>query len=856
MTPIDSRRKRTFEQFRDSQEDAVVQGREQPQPTQQPEQPEQPAGQAPAGIRGYLSRTLAWGKKMYNWATSKYVANVVIEMPEEGRIEEQNNKRRFVVPGAWPATPSPVRRLTPRQQTPRPIEPASPSPAPRPAPRPAAIEIQPVQEVAISLEITTAPVTEVTPVAAVEGSRPDPEAVVTEKKVTRERQPRRKQGRGEHQGSLTATLATISPEIPRMSRPEGKPVGILRKTLAARAMQQQLQQQQQQYQSRASRRVHFGEENQILQYCKPFPTKIKYYDIGGICGEAPSPFNRSTFQQIRSSDEFMPSPARSDISTPDKRPNLPATLSPTYKNQAVSEYVSITTTINAKKTRTSSENKMNTSNENKTRTSSENKTNTSNENKTNTSYENKTTTSNENKTSTSYENKTNTNSENKTNTSYENKTNTNSENKTNTSYENKTSSNENKTNTSYETKTNTSNEVKNKNHEHYDTDHEINEHNEHKTNTHEMNYVKHETKDQNTPGAHETDESNTIKSYIQMLKDQNKKEEELPSTPTTKRIDELVDQYELFGLSAKTRKFRQDKREAARKKAEEAAAAERKRVEEEAAAERKRIEEEKKRIEEERIKQEAEERKKRSIVTELTEEWKNKIKEAMATKNMQKDITPNLTRKDFGTLIPQSGTDGIGWLNDEIVNGYLTAIVAKALKKQGYKKGAEEIPKCHAFNTNLYNNYTKKGYKSVERWAQRAKIGGKRFLSVHNCLIPINNRSHWTLISISGTKRTIKYYDSLYNEPGEYTAFALAYVKDVLGEHFVAEEWTIIDASSAQQANGVDCGVFVCINALALAMEREPLTAFHARDAQAARQLIAATLLNGGLAGEFDVEMA
>jgi len=768
ITPTQPRLKRTFQQFTNSQENDVIQGRdspettpqpaqqsEQPRPAQQSEQPqpqqqsehstqaqqaEQPIAQAPApaGIRGYLSRTLAWTKKICHWATNKRVAYVTIEMPEEGRIQEQRNKRRFVVPGAWPESPFSPRRFTPRRQPTHQVQPVSPSPTSQPLIRPAAIEMQPIHQAPVVLETTTVPVTAVTPVAAEEGSRPDALPVVAAKRTTGGRQPRRKQERGEPQKTLKVTLGTVSPNIPKMSRPEGKPVSILRKTVAAQAVQRKIQQQK----TKAARRVHFGEENQFVQRVDKPLARVKYYDIEGICGEAPSPLNRSSFQTLQSSnDDFMSSPARSDVSTPDRRPIEPSTLSPIYKKQAAS-----TLDVSTKKTTTS--------------------------------------------------------------------------------YENKTADHD---------------------------DHDTMSHNA-VTTRDQVYAMTNDTRTMNedTQSPRSNDEFTTIKTYIHKLKNETKNEVEAPSTPTTKKIDELVDQYELFGLSAKTRKFRQDRR----KKAEERAAAERKRLEEEAAAQLRRVEEERQRLEEERAKKEVEERKKRTIVTELTKEWKNKLNEAMATKNMQKDIAPNLTRKDFGTLLPQSTRlDGIGWLNDEIVNSYLTAIVTKALAKQGYKKGAEEVPKYHAFNTNLYNNYTKKGYKSVERWAQRAKIGGKRFLNVHNCLIPINNRSHWTLLSISGTERTIRYYDSLYNDPDQYTAFALAYLKDMLGQHFLLEEWTIIDASSAQQANGVDCGVFVCMNALALALGREPLTAFSSQDAEAARQLIAATLLNGGFEGDFNIEL-
>lgn len=828
MAPIETRRKRTFQQFRDSQEDAVVLDRQQVQ---------EPVVQPPVGIvRRYLNTACLKAKTWYNWFVGTNDAEEeeehTIDTTVEGRIEEQNNKRRFVVPGSWPESPSP-RRQSPRGHSPHPIEPASPSPAPRQRPEPAAIEMQPPVEVAGDLETTSEALTSVT---AVEGPRPGPEAVVTEMETTPMRQPRRKTGRVNYRASLGGHLAVLSPQIPKKSRQEGKPVvvGILRKHLVRRTMQQQLQQeqhQQQQQHPKAVRRVHFGEENQILQYCKPFPTKIKEYDIGGICGELPSPLNRKEFQDMRS-DNATASPARSDISTPDRRPYKPADLSPAPKKNIFN-----TRTNDTKNDYASKKNEHNDiKHENDTHAYEINDANDTtmtshDEHKMNAHEKNNDTQKDDTQ---AYENKSSNDQKNDTQ-GYE---------KTSNDQKNDTQAYE-IDDTKDTTMTKHDQDKMNAHEKHNDT------HDQNKMKVHEQSNNTHNNDEQTREG--ERSKENTVKSYIEMLKHQNSQEVKPPVTPTTRRIDELVDQYELFGLSARTRKSRQEKREAARKKAEEEAAAKRKRIEDE----RRRVLEEKRRLEAERIKKEAEERKKRSIVTELTDEWKTKLADVMSTKNMQKDVAPNLTRKDFGTLLPQSRMDGIGWLNDEIVNGYLTAIVAKALEKQKYdKKAAEEVPQYHAFNTNLYNNMTKKGYESVKRWPVRAKIGGKRFLSVRRCFIPINNHSHWTLICISGTKRTIEYYDSLYNNPEQYTAFALEFVKNVLGDAFIAEEWTIVDASSSQQANGVDCGVFVCINALALALERDPTTAFHARDAAAARQLIGAVLLNGGLSGDFDIEMS
>jgi len=167
----------------------------------------------------------------------------------------------------------------------------------------------------------------------------------------------------------------------------------------------------------------------------------------------------------------------------------------------------------------------------------------------------------------------------------------------------------------------------------------------------------------------------------------------------------------------------------------------------------------------------------------------------------------------------------------------------------GFTKGA--TPRVHAFNTALFTTYQAKGYDGVKRWASRAKIDGIRLFSVDCLLIPINDGLHWTLLVVSGTRKTISYFDSLYEKPQKYTAFGRAFVAGVLSKEYREEDWRVVDASSSQQANGLDCGVFVCMNALASALGRDPVQAFGAEEVAAARRMVGAVLLNGGMKGDF-----
>ena len=238
-----------------------------------------------------------------------------------------------------------------------------------------------------------------------------------------------------------------------------------------------------------------------------------------------------------------------------------------------------------------------------------------------------------------------------------------------------------------------------------------------------------------------------------------------------------------------------------------------------------------------------EELRKTRIIHKLSDNWKSKVDETMAVKNPARKVAGELSRKDFGTLLPQTRLEGIGWLNDEIVNEFLDLAVKKKLDETGWTKTSGTAPKVHAFNTHLYSTFKSKGYNGVRRWAMRAKLGGKRLLDTEEILIPINDCAHWTLLVISGKDRTIRYYDSLGGEPKKYTDFALQYLAKELGNDFKESEWKVEKSWSQQQNNSNDCGVFVCMNGLALITGKAPSRAFQTKDMPLAREMVAGILL-------------
>lgn len=289
--------------------------------------------------------------------------------------------------------------------------------------------------------------------------------------------------------------------------------------------------------------------------------------------------------------------------------------------------------------------------------------------------------------------------------------------------------------------------------------------------------------------------------------------------------------------------------EKARKKAEKAREiAEKARREAEKKAELLRKEKE---VEEEKLRKEAEEAAAAlaaasvRLVSPLDEEWEDKVA-AVLRQAQNEEVARNLTAGDMARLKP-----GV-WLNDNIINAYLTHMVDAAHEKVGYAKSSKKPPTYHAFNTHFFSNISEKGPDSVHRWLTRAHLDGTKLLSVKKIFVPINcSNSHWTLIVISPQDRTIEYLDSLGAGGGNRFNVVKNWLRYELKGDYVEVDWTLIEHQSPQQNNHSDCGAFVCFNSYARLRDLEPMNVFEAKDMPSGRKQIAATLLNKGFTGVF-----
>ncbi|KAJ5558825.1 Peptidase C48 SUMO/Sentrin/Ubl1 [Penicillium sp. DV-2018c] len=230
----------------------------------------------------------------------------------------------------------------------------------------------------------------------------------------------------------------------------------------------------------------------------------------------------------------------------------------------------------------------------------------------------------------------------------------------------------------------------------------------------------------------------------------------------------------------------------------------------------------------------------------LSKDWIMKIQRALqagqgnaVARSLAGD---DLYQRDIVTCIRP-----MAWLNDEIINAYLSLVVHYLRQLNG---NLNDRPTFHAFNTFFYSTLRDKGYQGVRRWANRAKIGGEALLNVDTVFIPVHESSHWTLLVVRPTERTIEYFDSLGSRGARQVRNVKEWLRGELGGKYKDEEWTVLPSTSSQQDNGSDCGVFLLTNAKAIAVGVDP-TSIGPVHITLLRQKIVAELMNGGLHGDF-----
>ena len=164
-----------------------------------------------------------------------------------------------------------------------------------------------------------------------------------------------------------------------------------------------------------------------------------------------------------------------------------------------------------------------------------------------------------------------------------------------------------------------------------------------------------------------------------------------------------------------------------------------------------------------------------------------------------KHDTIELKRSDFLTL------QGLNWLNDNVINGCLSLLVARSLANPA-------LPTVWAASTFFYPKLKKDGYQSVKRWTTERVCPGGIF-SYDIVIVPIHLGSHWACGILDTRKKTIEMYDSLCITSTGFFKLMKEYIveeaKDKNVEGVNVNDWVEIwGVDCPKQTNGSDCGMF------------------------------------------------
>lgn len=205
----------------------------------------------------------------------------------------------------------------------------------------------------------------------------------------------------------------------------------------------------------------------------------------------------------------------------------------------------------------------------------------------------------------------------------------------------------------------------------------------------------------------------------------------------------------------------------------------------------------------------------------LTKEMATAVSRALAQSDPNLVLSAafklRITQRDLATL--QEG----GWLNDEVINFYLSLITERS------SGGAAEL-KVYSFSTFFFPKLRgrgsgRAGHSEVKRWTKAVDL-----FSYDLVLVPLHLGVHWALAVIDLKSKTVKSYDSMGQRHDDICSLLLHYLKE---EHKAKKDreldetkWTVGILKSTeipQQKNGSDCGVFACKYADYIARGR-PLT--------------------------------
>lgn len=247
---------------------------------------------------------------------------------------------------------------------------------------------------------------------------------------------------------------------------------------------------------------------------------------------------------------------------------------------------------------------------------------------------------------------------------------------------------------------------------------------------------------------------------------------------------------------------------------------------------------------------------KTALITPLSNEWDQKATEALSTGRTPEikwqgaihSDGVQLTPHDFGRLVPAGA-----WLNDNAIQAALLHLAIYINNAAGVVP-KKNTPKCVAISSQYWSSYQgDKRNKLFPRGLSRTwGMRPDNFLNIDTVLVPVNRNSHWTVIVIRPSRRSIAYLDSFYGSPASHIRDTRDWLRQFLGAKYVADDWSEELYKIPRQSNGWDCGMFVITNSIYVALGLDPYC-YDEDDLPLQRRRIAAMLLHGGFTGPFDL---
>lgn len=186
----------------------------------------------------------------------------------------------------------------------------------------------------------------------------------------------------------------------------------------------------------------------------------------------------------------------------------------------------------------------------------------------------------------------------------------------------------------------------------------------------------------------------------------------------------------------------------------------------------------------------------------------------------------SLTFSEFCNLRPGK------WLDDHVIDMYLAELTTPLVDVFCFSS---------LFMTTLKEFGLQKGMK-------RRLKGFKSVFEPRVVLVPLHvHGNHWTLAVINNADKSIRYFDSMRSSRSsgsselEILQKFLGIQSENLGQP--PEQYEVIDnCDCPQQANGSDCGVFMCAAAVCIAYKRS--LSYSQREMPMLRKRMALTLIN------------